>query len=313
MQEGRLEKAALMVLMLYFVLALLQSKAVVQSGFTITSRISSKNLLKRVDRALTPTSAGSTPTSGGAATARNKWYVQVAGRWITMFIPVLLVGLHMSGVLETMVESLRTETPAPPLVWSSIFPSARVDEGTGGRLVRLGDVKTGSFESCDVLFFCGNQASLHTAPKNQVECAPMWAMRHPDDSIGIYRPAPGYAAPTQVTVAACRRGNAIYEGKPLRRLWFTGKIQTWRQRLSYMLYQRSLLEHPLTLRFHLHDKREHRLVIEAVEEEEAHSGGGAGVGGLGGFLNGVFKKDKQDPPLLNIYAEKYRFKKRSKA
>jgi hypothetical protein len=165
-----------------------------------------------------------------------------------------------------------------------------VDGQRGGRLIRLGDVKTGTLEQCDVLFFCGNPVSLSRGPSDgEPACHPMWVMRHPDESIGVYRTAHNYAAPTKATVEACKRGAQVPEGKLLRRLrfsasgWWSGPrlVSTWSQRVGSVLTllqsrpsqrsQRPSPDIPLPLHFRLHTSS-HRLIVRVGEDDRGKEG-----------------------------------------
>lgn len=314
-----IHNAGIVVGVIYFTIALLQSKTFdeVRNGGLLSglSRVSSRNLAKLVDRTL----ASASPRSWSGKHFVNPW--RGTKRLITCLAPLFLVALHMQGHLEVMVESLSTETFAFP-TWMGLISVSE----EGGRLMRLGDVKSGTLERCDVLFFCGNPNSLKSRPGesrwnmwNRGSCTPMWLMRHPDESIAVYRTIAGIRTPSQVTVTACKRGIRVTEGKLLRRIWLEGPtIQTLSQRIAYTLYRRPLPDRPLTLEFRHHEGNlihGKHLVVSPLPGDPAERHKDAHLDHGNNHNNDDHHRHHhqqrgQVEPILDIYAEKLKFKRR---
>lgn len=151
------------------------------------------------------------------------------GRWLTMLLPFVLIASHMSGGLERLVDDLSSETfdAEPWFNWPSLSNSA----ASSSRLIL--ETKGGSLRQCDVVLFCGNPSSPSQVPRREKDCKPMWLVRHPDESIGLYKMTSTGRIPDQSVVADCRRGRSI-EGKLTRRVWF-GQRSLWSSRYSSYL------------------------------------------------------------------------------
>ena len=152
------------------------------------------------------------------------------GRWLTMLLPFVLITSHMYGGLERLVDDLSSETfDAEPLFnWSGLGLSNSVTSKSNGRLIL--EAKSGPLRQCDVVLFCGNPSSPSQIPRREKDCKPMWLVRHPDESIGLYKMTSTSRIPDQSVVADCRRGRRI-EGKLTRRVWF-GQRSLWSSRYS---------------------------------------------------------------------------------
>jgi hypothetical protein len=285
--------ASLIILCIYFVVSLAQSAK--YASVPISPRVSSRNLLKLVDRTMELAEGSlASSTSLRLSGRRERWYMERLGQWMATVIPILLIVLHMTGNLESVVQSQSTETLEPTSYLALITLSEPV---TGGRLQRIGDIKRGLLESCDLLFFCGNPTKPTAALIEKKHCTPMWLMRHPDNSLAVYKIASEFSSPSIATVDACRLGARITEGYLLRRLWI--KEWGWWERMKTYwsgsskakLHERERLD----LRFAFSNNR--LAVYIDVKENEKKKGWGK-------------RKDSDGAPsLLDIYAEKYRFKK----